>query len=213
MKLETIEGSQLTALLSMWRPSGQLHLPTAVSALVDRYGFLGMPELSDLLEGDIYHFRHGSYETSAFDLSIYNDGLILKSASDTTFLERILHDLLEWATSSLGLARNEIPPRQTFFESSLVVAMEIEQKSPLLKKVLGQLAKYQEAYGLGEPKFDFAGISLAVDNLAYVGRKPAPFTLSRRVNVPFGSSIYHSNAPLKTSDHLALLTSIEKAMA
>jgi hypothetical protein len=211
MKLEAIESSQIAALLNVTRPAGQLYLPAAAAALVEKYSFVGTPQLSDFLDEEPLHFKHGSYQGAAFDFSIYNDGAILKSASDSQILEAALEEILGWAASELGLIQNDIPPRQRFFESAVVVSMDLAVRSTLLESINTSLNSYQKSYGLKEATFDLAGVSLAVDSTAYVGRKPAAFTLARRVNVPFNSPFYYSTAPLKTSDHLDLLRTIEKA--
>jgi hypothetical protein len=66
------------------------------------------------------------------------------------------------------------------------------------------------SYGLRPFDFSFAAASLATDDTAMTGRKPVPFTVMRRVNVPFDANIYFSTAPLKTNDHIAALETFER---
>lgn len=209
MRLEEIESSQLTALVNVSRPSGQLFFPMAVSAIHERYSFQGLPTAAEILEGEVLHFRHGHFDGNAFDLSIYNDGVIVKSASNTAFLEQVLEDVLGWAIAELGFVETTVQPKQVFFESSVVISMDLGVRSEILTKIAGRLANYQKQYGLRGSNFELAGVAIASDNTAYVGRKPTGFTIARRANVPFSSGIYYSSAPLKTDDHLDLLQAIE----
>ncbi len=71
------------------------------------------------------------------------------------------------------------------------------------------LSERQAAYGLRQYEFSFNAISVATDPLTYVGRKPIPFTIARRVNVTFDTDTYYATAPLKTADHLATLEALE----
>jgi hypothetical protein len=40
-------------------------------------------------------------------------------------------------------------------------------------------------------------------------RKPNRFTLERRIGLPFSQNVYYSQAPLKSDDHLKLLSDLE----
>lgn len=212
MRLEAIEGSALTVLMIVWRPSGQLFLPGAAVALQERYSFQGLPAPTEFFEGEVFHFRHGEFKGSAFDLSIYSDGVIVKSSSNTEFLDEVLEDILGWSKEKLGLVESQAQTPQRFYESSVVVSMDLNLQNPLIAQLAGTLSSYQKKYGLRDAAFDLAGVSLAVDNTAYVGRKPSNFTLARRVNVPFDRAVYFSTAPLKTGDHLEQLELIEQKL-
>ena len=102
MKLLGIESSRIIYLMQARRPSGQLYLPDAVSKLVKRYSFVKSPgpEQALPLTFNIGKFR----ETQISELSVYNDGLIISSASDTDILDAFLNDFLGWATRSLALS-------------------------------------------------------------------------------------------------------------
>lgn len=210
MRLEAIEESRIAVLMNLTRPEGQLFVPIAVAALMDRYSFQVAPDGNELL-GEVLPFRHGVFDGNAFDLSIYPDGAILKSASNTDFLDAVLNDVLSWAKVELGLVPTSTKP-QTFYDSDLVVSMEIPTRTKLMDQIAGQLKSHQAAYGLEGFDFELYGVTVAVDQTAHAGRRPSSFTLARRANIPFGSNIYFSSAPLKTADHLSLLKSIEAQM-
>ncbi|HIE71088.1 MAG TPA: ankyrin repeat domain-containing protein [Planctomycetes bacterium] len=113
--------------------------------------------------------------------------------------------------AELGLIETKASKQQRYYESTLVVSLDIEVKSSLLTKIAGSLAKYQTGYGLRSSPFELAAISIAVDNMAFVGPKPTAFSLARQANAPFDSKLFVSTAPLQTDDHLELLHAIEQS--
>jgi hypothetical protein len=211
MKLHAIEASRLVYLVHVTRPAGQVFLPKAAQALIARYNFQVFPT-AEQLTGDVFTFKMGEFEGCAIDeFSIHTDGMIVASKSNTTLLDGFVGSLFEWAAEGLGLERTEVPPHERHYESYLIVSMDIEEFLPKAFSASALLLqKKQEGYGLKPFKFDFGGLSLAVDATLYTGRKPVAFTLARRVNAPFSEKFFYSSAPLKTDDHVALLEKLEK---
>lgn len=210
MRLEAIEQSELVALMSSHRPAGQLFIPGAVLAMEERYHFQVLPTVEDI-GGEVLEFKHGVYNDAAFDFSLYRDGAIIRSASDTAFLDAVLQDILAWAEEALGLIATKLPPNERHYASNLVVSgnfdfsASLEQFSPVPKFLSNHLTKY----GLNPSKFEWDNISFAVDPASYPGRKPVKFILARRANQPFADNIFFSSAPLSTSDHIRLLETLE----
>jgi len=96
MNLIGIESSRIIFLTQVHRPSGELYLPDAVAKIVKRYSFLKSPSPEQALP---YTFAVGKFQNSQIaEFSLYNDGLIVSSASDTDLLDAFLDDLLSWAT-------------------------------------------------------------------------------------------------------------------
>jgi hypothetical protein len=211
MELAAIDNSSVVFLTSVHRPEGQLFLPYVAGALVTRYHFQRIPK-DDEMSADILKFEMGEFNGVGInELSIYQDGLIVKSRANTRLIDEFIDDLMVWAQGELGLKETGIPPREKHYESAIVIKMSVGKKwaIPSSDKTNAFLTNAQIEYGLKEFLFSFGGYSSLVDTTAYPGRKPVPFTLARRVNVPFDADIYYSTAPLKTDDHLVLLENIE----
>lgn len=213
MKLESIQASELVALLSMTRPAGQLYMPIVIRALEERYGFQTLPS-SDALADDVFHFAHGHIQGTAFDLSIYRDGVIIKSASDTTFLEAALEDILQWAETEFGLIENQAVSVRRFYESNIVISGKFElQKAMSFDSSIGELlAAPLKKYGVVDHQYQWTQVSFALDPSSTTGRRASDFVLARRAGLPANSGIYFSSAPLKTSDHLEMLSQLERRL-
>ena len=215
MELKAIEYSRVIFLTSVTRPAGQLFLPLAVKSLVDRYRFQQIPSAQELSE-NAFLFKMGEFRGVAIaELEIYPDGMIVTSRADSDLLDQFIEDLMGWAESDLGVVETGIPPHEKHYESALVISMELDSSKslPFEQLICKTLSEYQQSYGLRPFQFQFGAISWAIDPTKYTGRGAVPFTLARRVNVPFDAGIYFSSAPLKTSDHLAVLQELEKVLS
>lgn len=211
MELKAIDYSRVVHLTNMTRDAGQLFLPKVVLAILNRYEFQTAPSGAAVLE-DKLQFRHGVYSDIAIgDMTIYPDGIVVQSSTDTYLLEGFLDDLFQWVNAEFGLKETGIPPRERHFESALVFASDYDLNKALNKytKIMRSLNQYQEQYGLKKFHFDAFGIAFAPDQTKYTGHRPASFTVARRVGVPHGAGIFYSVAPLKTSDHLSILETLE----
>jgi len=213
MELKMIETSRVVYLTQPWRPGGQIFLPDAFQALLNRYRFQKFPTKEELYQGDTFLFNQGVFEDiGIIEFGLYPDGLVVSSRANTTVLDLFIQDVLKWAERDLGIVETDIPPKERHYESTLVVSLQIkEEKSfPYLANLNSSLTAYQENYGLRTFAFSFSAIQVANDPTTYGGRKPVPFTIARRVNVPFDADIYFATAPLKTDDHIAVLEALEK---
>jgi hypothetical protein len=213
MDLLQIETSKITLLTIVQRPGGQLFLPRAAVELVKRYQFQKFP--TDLLAEPPLTFEHGLFRDSAIDeFQIYNDGIIVTSASPADLLDDFLTDLFTWAEAQLGL--KEVPALRVgkVYESAVVVAMNIDDDKllPWAAPAMKLLREKWEQGGRPAGPITFQAARLTTDP---VNRNitPVAFRLERRANIPFEKGIYFSTAPLSTADHLEVLAQIEKTLA
>lgn len=168
------------------------------------------------LVGDVFLFNHGVFDGVGInEFGIYSDGILVASRANTDILDAFLDDLMSWARQELGIIETGVPPRERHYESALVVSLRINESRsfPFSNILCSALTRYQESYGLKPFDFSFGAFSVATDTTAYGGRKPIPFTIARRVNVPFDANVFYATAPLKTADHIALLEALESEMA
>lgn len=213
MEFKAFEYSRVVFLMSVHRPAGQLFMPYAGAALVARYHFQKVPTTEEI-SGDILNFGIGVFNGIGInEMQIYPDGLVITTRADTGLIEAFFDDLWSWAEGEWGLRETGIPPKERHYESAIVVKMEAGRKwkLPYSDEICSYLSSAQVSYGLREFKFSPGGYSSIVDTTAYPGRKPAVFTLARRINVPFEADIFYSAAPLNTEHHLDLLAKIERS--
>jgi hypothetical protein len=209
MELVGIENSRIIFLTQIHRPSGQLYFPDAAAKLVERYSFVKVPNLDQPLP---YVFSIGKFQDAQItELTIYGDGLIVSSASDTDLLDAFIEDLLSWATKDLGLVQMTAAKSEKFYESSIVVKSISD-----LPKALGPqndvTATLKAAMKSAQIKssFELSGFILDLDPGDFVRkRKPFRFVVDRRVGVPFVDNVFYSRAPFRTQDHLLVLRLLE----
>ena len=211
MDLIGIENSRIVFLTQVYRPSGQLYLPDAIAMVAERYSFLKVPTAEQPLP---YTFGIGKFQNSQItDLSFYNDGLIVSSASDTDLLDSFLEDLLSWAAKEFGIVDRQTPEK--YYESTLIVksradlAVSLRPQNDLTK----DLSAASQSAGIKLiPKF--SGFLFDFDQAdVKAKRKPSRFTVDRRLGIPFSQNVFYSTAPFRTKDHLRLLGSLEGTAA
>ena len=214
MEFKAFEPSRVVLLTFATRKMGQIFLPDAIAALQQRYRFQIVPGATEL-GNEILSFKIGEMDGVGInEFSIYSDGVIVETRANTSFIDKFLSDVLDFAERELGIEETGIPPRERHYESHVVVSMDINPRKmlPIAKEAQSSLVRSLGEYGLRPFNFDFAAFSFATDATAYGGRKPIPFTLARRINVPFDAGIFFSSAPLATDDHLGLLERLEHHM-
>src|SRR5262249_12943851 len=129
MDLIGIENTRIILLMQVHRPSGQLYLPDAMAKLTGRYFFLKSPNPDQPLP---YTFAIGKFrDIQIAELSIYNDGLMVSSASDSDMLDAFLDDLLSWATKEFEPlpVPNSIPEKS--YESAIIVKSRTDVSASL----------------------------------------------------------------------------------
>jgi hypothetical protein len=209
MNLISIDSTRIIFLTQVQRPSGQLYLPDAINKVVERYSFLKAPTPDQALP---YTFSVGKFQDSQIaELSLYNDGLIVSSASDSDLLDAFLNDLVSWATKEFAFVQLPTTKPEKFYESSVIVKSTTDLAAPLKPQVdiADMFSKAVKSANIEAP-IRFSGAIFDFD-VADIKRKRKPFRLivDRRVGLPFSENIFFSQAPFKTKDHLKVLASLE----
>ena len=200
--------SQVTRLSQATRPQGQPYRPHLVFAIADRYLFQVKPETVADLEGLKLEFRHGLFHDQAIDsLEIYNDGIIVKSVSNTDLIDRFIDDLLTWLNRNYDYRFRETQTVGTMYESHLIVEAErsVFQPLELYTRVLRMIEEALEGSSNLSTKFETYGLILSADPTQISSMKPIAFRLERREGVEFSRQRYFSSAPLKTNQHMRIL--------
>jgi hypothetical protein len=213
MKLLAVENSSLTVLFKATKPSGQLYLPAAAATLIGRYKFAGVPRSYQELSGERIEFKHGEFQGSALEeLEIYSDGIVLKSRSNTDFLDAFFDDFCTFLTNDLGLALIQTHSINRIYESILLVEADPDVTLKPLNQIeeLGRMIEgfLRDNSGL-EVSYEPFGWALATDQTRNAALKPASFKIERRIGAEYSTNQFITGAPLKTEQHLKLLERLE----
>ncbi len=213
MELVGIENSKVIHLTQLYRPAGQLIQADAVIKLAQRYGFADVPSLKEIAQNE-RSFKLGAFDgVQISEMSIYSDGFIASSASNTNIIERFMDDLLHWAKKEFGLITPPGVEEERSFESYLVVQTETDLMKALkprndLAALVNEIFKPDRYTGTG---LWLTGFLLAPDNPAFPARrKPINLMIDRRLGQPFEKNLFFAQGPLRTNDLLAFLNAVEE---
>ena len=213
MKLLEIEMSRVTALFRMTRRSGQPYLPHIVAQVAERYRFGSSPHSIDEQGGNRAEFRHGLFEGNAIEaLEIYNDGIIVKSRSDTDFIDEFIVDFVAWLEGDHGYSMIETHTVSRMYDSTLLIETDRDVFQPFeaYAEILKMIEKaLQDSSGL-EIAYQNFGLTLSADQTRNSALKPAPFRFERKEGIEFSRHQFYSTAPLKTKQHLGILERLEQ---
>ena len=213
MELVAIESSKVIYLTQLTRPAGQLYIPEAAHKLQQRYLFAKSPKLEDLAN-QVLTFGIGKFSDIQIDeLSIYPDGVIVSSKSNTDKLDAFIDDLFGWSEGEFGLIQAITSKPTRWYESALVV--KSSRDLPLAARPANPIADVvNKAWKKMNQEGDFKFISFHLDcdpGLFPGRRRPMAFSVERRIHISFSEDIFYSVSPFRTDDHLDLLEAVERA--
>jgi hypothetical protein len=197
------------------RPLSGLYMPSFYQQLAERYAFVGQPQnyVEAITNGA--KFQHGRLITPSKtmvikEIGIFNDGIIV-DATNTDDAEYITDDLMNWSFTAFSFRPRKIiiPP---IFSS--VVTIEFDYDIERALKGLGAIttrlnAALNNAYGW-DHDIRLLRLGINADPQAIPPLRNTQFFIERRLGRPYGENRYQSGAPLRTEDHLGLLTAIEQ---
>jgi hypothetical protein len=211
MKLLGIESSRIIYLMQALRPLGQVYIPDAIAKVRERYSFVKVPNPDQALP---LSFSIGKFRDAQIaEFSIYNDGFIVSSRSNTDLLDAFIEDLLTWAANELSIEQLTGTTTEKFYESSILVKAETDLTGTVISglDVDHVVAPAMSAANISAP-LKLTGMIFDFDSKDFLGkRKPFRLVVDRRINVPFSENIFFSQAPFRTDDHLHVLTEFERA--
>ncbi len=217
MRLTAIMLARILAFVEVQElnPQGKSYYPDIAAALVRRFNFQVFPtKPEEFNEQTGILFSDGKFSEGSLDrVQIFTHGILLDTRIDTDVSEQLLRDTLLWARSELGLHYDEAMIKRRAFLSQ--VTFESEMKLHKLNPVLGSISNMiasKLAGSMGQTwNYEPTGIILNLDQT--VSKiAPGPFTVERRIELPFADKKYFSAAPLSTQDHLAALKEFEKTL-
>lgn len=217
MKLSAIHASKVTAFVEVddLNPQGKIFPPDMMDAIAARCEFRKSPEnfgKEVQPTGAVFEIgRWGDQPISK--LTLFRDGIVLETASSTEDTESTLQEMLVWAREEIGIRFEPEMIKRKVFYSNLVVYLNIQLDS--LHSVLAEIAAAisgDTTKQINLPMvYRTAGITISPSTL--IAKHPTgAFSIERRIDVPDSENKYFSGAPLRTSEHLALLEKFEKAL-
>ena len=207
-------------------PERNIYVPSALSALSERYTFAFSPTLSDSIESTRekgFKFEQGKFISSEGDertiqeFTIWPDGFVV-GAFTTDDAEAFLDDLLTWGKQTFGLrvGLDALPLRA--YLSQIVVEFDhsLVQTLSILQPICNAFDKVlQETYGSAFPTTEPVVVKLDYDHAVAPAafKILSPFGIERRENHRFtDDNVFFCQAPLRTDDHIKLLEAFESLL-
>lgn len=199
-----------------------VYLPEIASKLKAKYEFVTAPkerEFEELVSSDATkgaEFRHGRLITEGRaivvqQLMVFNDGVIVDTTTSTDASDLFLMDLLKWARELLPHAE-PLGPRLYLSNLEIHMRFPLENYLPTFGPIGDKIGALLNGYGIEAPRYEVSEVTLSFDQIGRLGPQPGTFNLERRANVPYDKDIWFTQAPLKTADHIKLLSDLEKQL-
>jgi hypothetical protein len=210
MELIGHELSRVVYLTNVGRRDGGVFFPDVAQTVLQKYSFVKFPNLDDL-QKESQTFNMGKFQGFQInELNVYSDGIIVSGKCNTDILGAFVTDLFGWIKTDFGLEEITVLKPEMHFESSLVVKAERDLTSVLSPpKSVSNLIE-QTMARVTQAEYQPSVIHFETDSVGFkTRRRPHRFTLERRVGFPFEVNVFHSQAPMKSADHLSLLGDLE----
>jgi hypothetical protein len=197
-------------------PQAAVFYPDIIKALVARYKFRKVPEKSedfDVTKG--ITFAGGQFEGRAIDqLVLYTYGIVLDTRISTAESQRILTEVLQWASQELGLVFNLSMARRWLYASQVTFYSSIlPQKYPQPLRELSEKIS-REVSKIAQEDLKYEPTSILIDYDQLIRKHPlGAFSIQRRDNTPYSENKFFSAAPLPTDIHKRLLEEYEASLS
>ncbi len=212
MKILDFDNNQVIWTFALLTKSGPFYLPDAVDRLVKRYRFADYPKSIKEMKTEFgsVRFSHGEYNNSVVDsFQIFQGGLVAEGKISTKILDEFLEDFVGFAKQEYDLEITDLVESRKFYESRIVCQLnfDIEDRFNFFSEMMTSITDSLMSYGVKTSKYQPIGLSFHADPSKVEDiYKPRVFSIEKRIGLPYDKNIYYSSAPLKTDDHIALLT-------
>jgi hypothetical protein len=216
MKVIAYDPAKVVMLFSLEEivPLGGVGDPEVLEKVQGRYHFAKGPDLrTEDVAKNGYKFETGYLDDGNVrinDFSLFRDGIVI-NAPTTEAAEKFLDNVIPYLRAEFHF-RDFITQPRKYFQSQIVVEFErslaklirsFEGISSLISKRL------METYSL-KIQMDFMRLDFDTDRTKnHALNLIQKIIIERRVGVPFDNERYFCAAPLRTSEHEALLREIE----
>jgi hypothetical protein len=194
-------------------PHGKVFYPDLVQALVERYKFQKFPKAPEEFdEGKGVVFSDGKFGSKVIQkFTIFNTLLVLETRSNTSDSEELIHEILTWGVKKFGLTYTPAMIKHYGYISDLTFYSDVPLLGAACQPLIDLAAKTGAALtDIHKVPFTYQPANLAVGHDPSTRKNGiAPFTITRRVESPWGDNKYFSEAPLPTDMHIAFLEEFE----
>ena len=195
-------------------PLGRSLYPALIPAIRDTYRFAKYPKsLGEIDERAGIKFEDGEFTGQSgiplmVNLTIYHEGLIVDTRSNTKDSDAIVEQGLTWLSRDFGLTYKPEMVRKKGYVSELHVYSDrhLEALNPGLEALASKL-KSLLTVSRGTVPFAPIGVTIGPDPEAE--EQPASFRFERVLGAPWSENRYYSIAPVPTDVHLDLLNEFE----
>ena len=214
MNVVDYQFAQVTRLSTITRKLGNPYFPFLSNLFKEKYGFTGLPDhSSEESTRFAFEFRHGVFGDVTIDrLALYRSGIVANAASTVELVEHFVDDVVDLIRESLQTEELSSLPVVRLYDSHVVVESTIEftRSFQLLQEVGSHISTLLNQYGTSAKQYQTAGIVLHSDEPDVGNFKTSKFTFERRIDTPFSANMFFSSAPLRTEDHINLLSEMER---
>lgn len=196
-------------------PFGRIFYPDLVKELVIRYQFQKFPrDFSEFDESKGIEFLEGKINNEVvWKLTIYNNGILIDTRSNTDLSQAIIEDALQWAKEKFGLTYERSMISHFAYVSNLTFYSDVNltMLHPAVKKLAGHITSAVSE--IHKEAIEYQPTSLVFQHDQLKRKSPlAAFTITPRAETPLSEHKYFSEAPLPTDLHWELLEEFEASV-
>lgn len=190
-----------------------------IRRLQERYGFIKVPSTPDELLGldqaQGIKFYHGKLvkgdrtiviENLQFLTINLNSMIVVDTRTSTDDSDTVIDDYIQQANT---LRSDMITPTEpTQYDSHIEFTMDGSLRdfcAPPIHHTGDAINRLLDSYKIKAPAYELSSITIHYDQIGLGGLIPVPFKVERRAGVRYSANTFFSQAPLKTTDHVALL--------
>jgi hypothetical protein len=196
-------------------PDGRVFFPDLVKALVSRYEFQKFPkDFSEFDETKGIDFLEGRLGSEViWRLTIYNNGIMIDTRSNTSISKEIIEEALSWAKETFGLRYDPSMIKRFGYVSQLTFYSDVilDRLSPALRRLSQRVTSAVSE--IHNEKIEYQTTQIWIQHDQLMRKSPlAGFYISPRVETLLSEHKYFSEAPLTTDLHWELLEEFESAL-
>ncbi len=193
-------------------PTGRAIYPELLPRLREVYGFVGAPDrVTEESEKNGLKFTGGVFknhrgERIAIDFTIFNDGLVASSRSNTRDTDEFLGDAMRKAADEFGLNDDVKAFRSCTHASEILFRMpySLDSLNPGLEALAEHLRVLAGKDGI-RSSWEASVVAMVPDPVHSSNWKNQQFRIERRVDAGFDEFRYYSFAPVTTDGHIELI--------
>jgi len=219
MRLEKVLLAHAARIIGL--ATANLYMRNAVRMLQERYEFVQVPTTADQLlpeEGQPLVFEHGQLVHEGrpiviHKLQIYRQAMVVETGLTTDDSDLVLGDLIR-AGRERGLITRVGTPLLYISQLEIGLDSTLEQACPISRAIGARLLEVLTRYAYGPPSFPMPqvfGIAMKPDPQKQ--QMPCDFRIEKREGASYDDTLHFSQAPLRTSDHVAVLEEFDRLNA